>query len=494
MIKDTRNEYSVKTCPVNEPDTLEALLNSMAEEGWELYMLHEAESKKGSIQYNCIFTRETEIETGLESDEMVDVPDFKSRLEKMFNPQDEPYTLAKELLEKIDSKQKETDKVKNLLDSVSSDVEHEKLNKEITKKLNELKNLKSQLADVLNPEKMYERVNQERLTIVLSDELISLLENKKGAPLITETVKLRQKLTDELGYVIPAIKFTNSETLNANEYRIDVRGVKVYSGIVYPNYLRYYEGQSNITKKPKDSIEDLDLISLKKVFWIEESKTKNYWEKGLDPAQVITRNLEFIVLKYADEIMDYTDISRYVEIVGTQNLYLIENLIPDNLSVGDIRFILASLIRERVSVKDIIYIFEKLNDIAPEAESNEEILEIIRKKLSRQICDNISDENGNITAIDINKEFALFMKKLFKLPEETIQKKLKSPKLKQVLKKVSDFIKNSNLENKYPVIIAQPEIRLNLFLLFEEIFPCLSVISTQEVLNDYNLEIAETLI
>ncbi len=494
MIKDTRSEYSVKTCPVNEPEALELLLNSMAEEGWELYMLHEAESKKGTVQYNCIFTRETENETNLETDEMVDVPDFKSRLEKMFNPQDEPYTLAKELLEKIDSKQKETDRVKNLLDSVSSETEHERLNKEITKKLNELKELKNELADVLNPEKMFERINQERLTIVVSDELISLLENEKGAPLITESVKLRQKLTDELGYVIPAIKFTNSETLNANEYRIDVRGVKVYSGIVYPNYLRYYEGQSNITKKPKDSIEDLDLVSLKKVFWIEETKTKNYWEKGLNPAQVITRNLEFIVLKYADEIMDYTDISRYVEIVGTQNLYLIENLIPDNLSVGDIRFILASLVRERISVKDIIYIFEKLNDIAAESENNEETLEMLRKKLSRQICDGISDENGNITAVDIGNELTLYFKKLFKSSEETIQKKLKSQKIKQIFKKISDFIKNSHLENKCPVIIAPPEIRLNLFLLLEEIFPCLSVISAQEVSNDYNVETMETLI
>ena len=75
MFKSSKNEYAVKTCPTDEPEFLEELLNSMSEKGWELYTLHEADGRNGDVVYNCIFYRDKEedSESDEKDDEIVDI-------------------------------------------------------------------------------------------------------------------------------------------------------------------------------------------------------------------------------------------------------------------------------------------------------------------------------------------------------------------------------------------------------------------------------------
>ncbi|MCK7484458.1 MAG: flagellar biosynthesis protein FlhA [Bacillus subtilis] len=404
MVEHSRYEYSIKTCPSDDLEGLEDLLNKMSKDGWDLYMLHETESSKGGLQYTGIFYREAEDDDF--SDEVADVDNFQSRMEKMFDPNDEPYHECKAIQAQISQKQSEISKIKKLLDSASSKIDHQKLNDELSKNLKELNELKTELFSVIEPARMFDRINQDKLSVIVSDELVELVDTEKNGELISETVNLRQKLTDELGYVIPSIKFSNSANLEANEYRIEVRGIKVLSGFVYTGFRRFYPGQSNLSRKPKDAIEDIEPITGERVFWIEENKTKNFWEKGLSPAQVIVNALEYAVCRYVDDILDFNDVNNYLEIIINQNLYLAENLIPDFMSLSDLRYILANLIREKVSVKDLIFIFERLNDYVELMDDKQILLEKLRVSLARQISSNLADAHNNIYGIAITDKLA----------------------------------------------------------------------------------------
>ncbi|OGI19759.1 MAG: hypothetical protein A2287_01720 [Candidatus Melainabacteria bacterium RIFOXYA12_FULL_32_12] len=492
MFESSRQEYSVKFCSSDDPEDLESLLNKMSEEGWELYTLHETESKKGGLQYNCIFYREYADEEA-EGDGIVDVDNFKTRMEKMMNPSNEPYEECKEIQRRINYKQEEIVKIKSLLDSISSNIDRNKLNDEMSEHLKELNDLKNQLSDAIDPIYMFDRINQDKLTIIISDELLDLVDIAKNGDLITETINLRQKLVDKLGYVVPAIKFTDSETLEANAYRIDVRGIKVLSGFIYSGYRRFQVGQTNISRKPKDAIGDIDVINGQSVFWIEESKTKNYWEQGLSPAQVIANNLEYIVCRYVDEILDYSDINNYIDIVSNHNLYLIDNLIPDYLSVGDLRYIFAGLIREKISVKDLVFIFEKINDFVQDTVEKEILLEKTRAALGRQICSNIADLNGNIYGIEISENFAETLEDLLVQGEEKDYFDPKDPKISRLIKNIINIVKDVEYDISNMAIIAPAYIRLQFFYLFEQFIPGLSVISRNEVVRGFNLEIFKSL-
>jgi flagellar biosynthesis protein FlhA len=489
MFENTRQEYSVKTCSNEEPEILEDLLNQMSSDGWEVYMIHETESKRGGLQYSCIFSREIEDKEDL-SERIVDVDNFTSRMEKMFQPSDEPYQRCKEIQTKINLLQKEIAKIKKSLDLTSKGVNRNALNEEISQYLKELAKLKDEFSDIVDPVHMIERINQDKLTITISAELIDLVDTTKNGDLISETVNLRQKLTDRLGYVIPAIHFTDSDELEANEYRIDVRGVKVLTGFVYLDYRRFRVGQSNFDKKPKDALGDIDPITGQVVFWIEESKTKDYWEKGFSSVEVVTHGLEYVVCRYVDELLDYSDVNSYIGIVGSQNLYLIDNLIPDHLSVGDLRYIFAGLIREKISIKDITYVFERLNDFVQETDDKDILLEKLRISLKRQICSSISDSSSNIYGISLSDKLNDDLETI--LDYESLLTS-RNPIIRKLVKSTGKLIKDSGYNVSNIAIVATPDLRRDLFFLFEQFIPGLSVITKDEIYPEFNIEMIGTL-
>ncbi len=487
-------EYEVKVCPCDEPEMLEDLLNEMSEQDWELYMLHEVDSKDGDVNYNCIFYREIDESLRSENNEIVDVSDFKSRMEKSLSPFNSPYDQCKDVQRNISLIKSEIKKIKNLLDSPSSDIEHEELNKKLSEKLEELEDLKEEFGLILEPDLMYDRVNQPKITIVISDELLPLIDNEKNGELIAESVKLRQNLTDELGYVIPTIKFTNQDTLGENEYRIDIRGINVYSGAVYPEHEMFYEGQINIEEYSEGIIKDMDEFSSKNTIWIPCSQTKTFWEKGKNAAEVIIENLKHIVCKYVDDILDYKDINNYMELVIEQNPYLIQNLIPDIISVGSVRYIFSKLIKESVPIKDISFIFEKLNDICEDLSDRDVIVQELRKNLSKQICTSIADSEGNISAVLLSKETSDFLDQFFqKQDEEYDGKEQDVKKYNEYIDKISNIIENSALDYNNIILLVPAKLRAKLYKIADDISRQIRLLCKEELSDEFNVEILETI-
>lgn len=486
MFDESRFEYVVKSCSSEDTEGLEELLNSMAVEGWELYSLNEVEAEEG-FQYNCIFSRQAEDSYG-EDDDIAQVGHFKSRMEKLFHYKDDPYEQAKSLQEQLRQKNERINEIKQFLDSSSIDIDREDLNQEISGKLSERNILKNKFAEILSPVNMYERINQDVLTVVVSDELVDLIDNEKSGELIIESVKLRQNLTDKLGYVIPVIKFISSDEMTENQYSIKVRKLKALSGIAYPEYRMFVLGQTNIEKKPRGAIDSIDPVTGQKVFWIEEGKTKSYWDKGLTASEVITSHLEFVVCKYVEEILSYGEILNYISLLGEENLFLAEELIQGALSLGDLRYIFAKLLREKVSIKDIVFVFEKLNDLMKSEFNNDQFVENLRILMGRQICSDIADSNNYIYGIIPSAEQNIKLKK-------SIDKKNKGKSfvqnhdIKEFVKFVSDKVKNCENDISNIAIIAKPELRLPIFYLLEQIVTDLRVISEDEITDEFTVEV-----
>lgn len=486
MFDDERLEYVIKTCPVENTEELEELLNAMSAEGWELYSMNEADGEEG-FQYNCIFTRPASFSYD-ENEEIAEVGHFKSRMEKLLHYKDDPYEQAKSLQKHIKQKNERINEIKQLLDSNSVDIDRERLNQEISEKLGKLNALKNKFTETLSPANMYGRIGQDVLTIVVSEELIDLIDNEKNGELIIESVKLRQNLTDKLGYVIPAIRFISSDEMAENQYSINARNIKVVSDFAYMGYRLFKQGESNIERKPKGSIESIDSVSGQKVFWIEEAKTKSFWDKGLTPSQVIVEHLKFIVCKYVDEILSYGEVLNYISLLGEENLFLAEELIQNALSLGDLRYIFANLIREKVSVKDIVFIFEKLNDLMKFEHNNDQLVDNLRVLIGKQICSDIADSNNYIYGIIPTAEQNAKLKK-------ALDKKSKGKyftenhDIKDFVKFVQEKIKNSEYGISNTVIIVKPELRRPVFYLFEQIINGLKVITEDEITEECTVEV-----
>ncbi len=407
MFRKNRMEYVIKTCSAENAQELQNLLNEMSMNGWDLYSMHEIGDEESDGQMNCIFMREAKNENSAESD-IINISDFKSQMEKMLSPKLTEYEQCLDIQSKIRREKEKINKIKAELEGEApASVSRKKLNDKISAGLKELEDLKAQLNKATSPDLMYSKLHEEKLTIYLSEELLGFIDSDRansGEELIAETVKSRLKLTEQSGYIIPKVVFKDDENLNSCEFSIRIRGMEVFKAAVCPDYLMFYADELHTENKIKNSISGIDAITDRKVIWVEKDKTKDFWQQGISPSEYIAKALEYVAIKYVDDLIDYDDIDKYLEVVEKENEFLIENIIPDLLTYADVKYLLTSLIKEKVSIKNITYIFEKINDYAEEG-SKADILNKIRLSLSRQICRRYANDDGEtISAFELSEK------------------------------------------------------------------------------------------
>ena len=483
-MKSTRMQYCIKSVPSDDTLKMESLLNEMSSQGWELYTMHEAEADDG-FNFNCIFVKEVDVEPDTNEDDDDIEFGYQNRMQKIISAQNEPFEKCVDIQAKIKDKRKKINSIKSLIDE-TTETQRQELNNEMFKNIEELKELKKQLQKTISPEIMLDKIGEDKIKIKLSEENLELVNPDSDASLVAQTVKVRQNLAEELGYIIPKIKFENDESLQANEFEIDVRGVCAAKGMVFCGYKMFFKDDLKLEKIAKDMIKDTDPITGKQVLWISEEKTKDFWVQGYKPEEVIARILEYVCIKNVEEIFDYNDINNYIEIVSENNLYLIENIIPDFVSIAELKYILTSLIKERVAIKDIVYIFEKINDFADE-ETKEDLLSRVRHSLSRQISKSIANENNVIQAFELAEETVKYLSS--KVSGKNTVIRIDNTKMQTVVNNIYKIIDKHNINADEIVVIVPMEIRQVTSVVLSRLMPSVKVVAREEIANGYTTEI-----
>lgn len=485
MYNKNKMQYVVKTCSGENTQDLQNLLNEMSMNGWELYSMQEVETEEG-FTYNCIFMMEARPES--ENADVINISTFKSQMEKMLSPKLTPYENCLEIQTKIRHQKDKINKIKLELDGANP-TDRKKLNDKISAGLKELEDLKEKLAKTTSPDVMYSKLKEEKLSINLSEELLGFVDSDRDSQeeeLVAETVKSRLKLTEQIGYVIPRIVFQDDATLNPFEFSIKVRGLEVFRSMIYPEYLMFYADDLKLEKKIKNSIYDIDKITGRKIVWLEKDKTKDFWYQGITGSEYIARALEYIAVKYVDELLDYEDLDKYINVVNEYNPFLVDNIIPDYISLADLRFILASLIRENVSIKDIIYIFEKINDYAEDS-TKSDLLNKVRLSLSGQICKKY-EIDGVISAFELSESTVEEMFENYEDDENAIVK-IDGEFAEKLASKLVKKSKKMGITS--PVLLVPIDFRRMFFSLLSLYIKNVVVLAHEEISCNAKLEILD---
>lgn len=482
-------EYVIKSVPTDDKQLLEDLLNEMSEAGWDLYTMHEVEGEDDDYQYNCIFMREKEQSDENEPfDKIVRVNNFKSQMEKMLASSSTPYETCKEITSKIKEQKQKITQIKTNLEKEELSA-RDTLNRQMSEAIEKLEQLKQNLTRELSPGVMYSRIGEEKFTINLSEELIDIVSPDSEDDLLSETVKLRQKLTDELGYVLPKMVFQDDDTLEPYEFAINVHSLNVYQTVAIPEHKAFFKEELHLEKKPKGTIVSKDIITGKDIWWISNEECKDFWSEGWSPIEYITRAIEFVGIKYVAEILDYSDINRYVTLVEKRNSFVINNIIPDFITLSELKYILINLIRERVSIKDIDYIFEKINDFSDEP-SKDGLLDKIRLSLAKTISKDITSRSDVVKAIEFSADTLDTMFKLTESEDETVIK-VDGKIAEKLAKKLSKIAKNNEIEDI--LLIVPMEIRHMTFSIFSEFLNNITVVAHEELTNTCPIKVVDVL-
>ena len=371
------------------------------------------------------------------------------------------------------------------------------VNQDVQAQLGQLESVKQNMQDLVNPNKMYERLGVDVLSLQVGSGLLPIADPDQEGQLLAKIAALRQRVTDELGYIIPNIRIMDSSALDANEYLISIRGNKVATGFVYPGKLMVIADQWDATGKPTPphSIVNIDPTYQAQAYWVEpQSIDPDDHLTAVDSVDVIVTHLQECVRKYVDEVMTKTDVLKLMELVKSQDPTLVNDLIPTIISTSDLRKIFVNLIREKVSIKDIIFIFERLCDYARFSKEPDILSERIRAALGRQICLNNCTEDKVMYALTLSSEWEKTLDDSCQRTELGTMFLLNPMQVQELIETTaSTLMRAHQTVGRQPVILCSPRIRLPLYQLLERHIPTIVVISYSELITDIRVEAVDTI-
>lgn len=371
------------------------------------------------------------------------------------------------------------------------------VNADVQSQLGQLESVRQNMQDLVNPNRMYERLGVDVLSLQVGAGLLSIADPDQEGQLLAKIAALRQRTTDELGYIIPNIRIMDSSALESEEYLISIRGNTVATGFVYPGKFMVIADQWDAIRKtaPEDSIIGVDPTYQTQAYWISEEDAKQTKAvTAVDATDVIITHLQECVRKHVDDVMTKTDVLKLMELVRSQDPTLVNDLVPAIISTSDLRKIFVNLIREKVSIKDIIFIFERLCDYARFSKEPDILSERLRAALGRPICLSNTQEDKILYALTLSPEWEKTLDDSCQRTELGTMFLLNPMQVQELIETTATTLMRAhqNIGNQ-PVILCSPRIRLPLYQLLERHIPTIVVISYSELITDIKVEAVDTI-
>ena len=371
------------------------------------------------------------------------------------------------------------------------------INADVQSQLGQLENVRQNMQDLVNPNKMYERLGVDVLSLQVGAGLLVIADPDQEGQLLAKIAALRQRVTDELGYIIPNIRIMDSSALESNEYMISIRGNTVATGYVYPGKYMVIADQWDAVRKsvPDDAIIAVDPTYQTQAYWVSaEDAQATKQVTAVDATDVLVTHLQECVRKHVDEVMTKTDVLKLMELVRSQDPTLVNDLVPAIISTSDLRKIFVNLIREKVSIKDIIFVFERLCDYARFSKEPDILSERLRAALGRQICLTNVQEDNILYALTLSPEWEKVLDDSCQRTELGTMFLLNPMQVQDLIESTAMTLMRAHQNiGKQPVILCSPRIRLPLFQLLERHIPTIVVISYSELITDIRVEAVDTI-
>jgi flagellar biosynthesis protein FlhA len=312
--------------------------------------------------------------------------------------------------------------------------------------------------------------------------LIPLVDVKQGGDLLDRITMIRRQLATELGIIIPPIRIRDNIQLKPNEYRVKIRTIIVGKGeLMSGAYLAMDPGTA--TRKIR-GIQTVEPAFGLPALWITESQKDDAEVSGYTVVElpaVLATHLTEIIKKHAYELLTRQDVRQLLDTVKESNTTLVDELIPGILSVGDVHKVLQNLLRERVSVRDLVLVLETLANVAPRNKNTDILTEYVRNSLAKQICEAYKNENNIIPVITLDPNLEARLEGALQETEGGFRFGLSPADVGRILEATGTVIEKVKTTGEVPIVICAPTIRSSFKRLTENSYMDLLVLSYNEI-------------
>ncbi len=335
-------------------------------------------------------------------------------------------------------------------------------------------------------EKQEERVEDylhvDAMELEIGYGLIPLVDMKQGGDLLDRITMIRRQLATELGIIIPPVRIRDNIQLKPNQYRVKVRTIAVGEGeLMSGSYLAMDPGTA--TRKVR-GIETVEPAFGLPALWITQSQKENAEMSGYTVVElpaVLATHLTELIKRHSHQLLTRQDVRNLVDNLKENDAAVVDELVPNVLSVGEVHRVLANLLRERVSIRDLARILEALSDVAPRSKNPDILTEYARNALSAQICDQYINEDDIIPVITLDPNLEAKLEGSMQESDGGIRAALSPTDAGRIIEAFAVHIERTKERGETPIVICSPTIRGPLRRLTESNYPELVVLSYNEI-------------
>ncbi|MCM1126693.1 MAG: flagellar biosynthesis protein FlhA [Lachnospiraceae bacterium] len=342
--------------------------------------------------------------------------------------------------------------------------------------------------EIRQPENVNSLLQVDPIELEFGYGIIPLADVNQGGDLLDRVVMIRRQIALELGTVVPIIRLRDNIQLNPNQYIIKIKGIQVSEGeILFDHYMAMNPGyvEEEITGIPTFE-PSFHLPAI----WITEGQRERAESMGytvVDPPSIIATHLTEIIRQYISELLTRQDVQNLVNNLKETNPSLVDELYPKLLGIGEIQKVLQNLLKEGISIRDLLTIFETLADYAPTTRDTDILTEYVRQSLKRAISSKFFPANETTSVVTLDPKLEQEIMGSVKQSETGAYLTLDPEKTKAIMKSVGSETDKLESLGKNPIIITSPIVRMYFKRLTEDYFKDLVVVSYNEI--DSNIEL-----
>ncbi len=370
-------------------------------------------------------------------------------------------------------------------------------------KLRDAESAKKRTQTGENPSDMGVLVSLDELSLEVGSALIPLVDSQKGAELLERVKRIRREIAIDLGIVVPAIRIQDNMQLNPEEYSFKIRGIEAGRGRVKVGYYMCMnvgpvpvvdEIKGEPTKDPTFGIPAI---------WVSEEQREEAEQAGyavVDAPTIVATHLTEILSTHAYEILSRESVSKIIEEVGRTNKVVVDEIRTTyGYTYGEIEKVLQGLLKERVSIRNIVTILETLANYGMyKPHDTNMLVRRVREALGHQICLQYVGDDKKLCAVTLSQTASEKLAQNTMYPElgEEPTIALSPADQREWISNISSVLAKMEDKNYYPIIICSGAIRHALHCLIDKEIPKVAVLSFEEVMAagvDIKLEIVGTI-
>ncbi len=353
---------------------------------------------------------------------------------------------------------------------------------------NEVSSEEEAANEIRKPENVVTLLQVDPIELEFGYGIIPLADTNQGGDLLDRVVLIRRQVAIELGCVVPMIRLRDNIQLNPNQYIIKIKGIQVSEGeILFDHYMAMNPGyvEEEITGIPTFE-PSFHLPAI----WITEGQRERAETLGytvVDPPSIIATHLTEIIRGHIFELLTRQDVQNLINNIQESHQTLISELVPKLLSIGEIQKVLQNLLREGISIRDLVTILETLADYASNTRDTDVLTEYVRQSLKRAISNKFFPASEMTSVVTLDPKVEQNIMGAVKQSEQGSYLALDPSLTKDIIDSVQAEVHKLEELGKNPIIITSPIVRMYFKRLTQDYFKDLVVVSYNEI--DSNVEL-----